>query len=47
MKEVTVTLVLRVSDDTNCRKWIPDAIDMNLERGEELLSYEQTEEEVV
>lgn len=45
MKEVTVTLTLLVNDDTNPRKWIPEAIYQNLEPNESLQSYTQTEEE--
>jgi hypothetical protein len=43
MQEVTITLKLRVSDDTCLADWVPQSIIEQLEPGEELLAYDDTE----
>lgn len=43
MQEVTITMTLRVKDDACLEDWVPQTIIEQLEAGEELLSYEDTE----
>jgi hypothetical protein len=43
MQEVTITLKLRVSDDACLEDWVPQSIIEQLEPGEELLAYDDTE----
>jgi hypothetical protein len=43
MQEVTITLKLRVNDDACLEDWVPQSIIEQLEPGEELLSYDDTE----
>lgn len=43
MQEVTITMTLRVSDDACLEDWVPQSIIEQLDPGEELLSYEDTE----
>lgn len=43
MQEVTITMTLRVSDDACLEDWVPQSIIDQLDPGEELLSYEDTE----
>lgn len=39
MQEVTITMTLRVKDDTCLANWVPQSIIEQLDPGEELLSY--------
>jgi hypothetical protein len=43
MQEVTITLKLRVNDDACLEDWVPQSIIEQLEPGEELLFYDDTE----
>ena len=43
MQEVTITLKLRVNDDACLADWVPQSIIEQLEPGEELLAYDDTE----
>lgn len=43
MQEVTITMTLRVKDDACLADWVPQSITDQLEEGEELLAYEDTE----
>jgi hypothetical protein len=43
MKEVTITLKLRVSNDACLEDWVPQSIVEQLHPGEELLSYDDNE----
>ena len=43
MQEVTITMKLRVSDDACLADWVPQSITDQLEDGEELLAYDDTE----
>jgi hypothetical protein len=43
MQEVTITIKLRVNDDACLEDWVPQSIIEQLEPGEELLSYDDTE----
>lgn len=43
MQEVTITMTLRVKDDACLEDWVPQSIIEQLDPGEELLSYDDTE----
>jgi chorismate-pyruvate lyase len=43
MQEVTITMKLRVKDDACLADWVPQSIIDQLEDGEELLAYDDTE----
>jgi hypothetical protein len=43
MQEVTITLKLRVNDGACLENWVPQSIVQQLEPGEELLAYDDTE----
>lgn len=43
MQEVTITMTLRVKDDACLADWVPQSIIEQLDPGEELLFYEDTE----
>jgi len=43
MQEVTITLKLRVNDYACLEDWVPQSIIEQLEPGEELLAYDDTE----
>ena len=43
MQKVTITMTLLVNDDACLSDWVPQSITEQLDPGEELLSYEDTE----
>lgn len=43
MQEVTITMTLRINDDACVEDWVPQSILDQLEEGEELLAYDDTE----
>ena len=43
MQQVTITMTLLVNDDACLSDWVPQSITEQLDPGEELLSYKDTE----
>jgi len=43
MQQVTITMTLLVNDDACLSDWVPQSITEQLEPGEELLAYDDTE----